>query len=287
MTGDRWARWVLGLQQQGRTAPLNTFRDGVLDRAQLTDGDVLLDIGCGAGLIGFGALERMGTNGQVIFSDISDDLLNACRERATTEGLLDRCRFIRASADNLDGIEDGSVDVVTTRSVLIYLKDKHKAFTEFHRALKPGGRLSIFEPINRFVDERKGRYGMFGMETTAVAELAAKVGAVYTSGPADQDPMRDFDERDLLRQAEAAGFTALTLDYRAVIDVPTPPLTTDWDAMKRTAPNPLAPTYEEAMAQALTEEERERFENHVRTEMAKGTPTRTTMATAFLSAVRQ
>jgi arsenite methyltransferase len=41
--------------------------------------------------------------------------------------------------------------VVTTRSVLIYVKDKRRAaFEELHRVLKPGGRLSIFEPINNF-----------------------------------------------------------------------------------------------------------------------------------------
>jgi ubiquinone/menaquinone biosynthesis C-methylase UbiE len=42
------------------------------------------------------------------------------------------------------------VDAVTTRSVLIYVKDKRRASEEFHRVLKPGGRLSIFEPINSF-----------------------------------------------------------------------------------------------------------------------------------------
>ena len=43
---------------------------------------------------------------------------------------------------------DGSVDVVTTRSVLIYVKDKAAALREFYRVLKPGGRVSLFEPIN-------------------------------------------------------------------------------------------------------------------------------------------
>ena len=63
----------------------------------------------------------------VVFCDISQDLLDHCRAAAAAEGLLDRCRFILASADSLGGIADASVDVVTTRSVLIYVTDKAEA----------------------------------------------------------------------------------------------------------------------------------------------------------------
>lgn len=294
MGEDRWARWVLrqrdfndALRQDGAVAPLDAFRDGVLERAAVAAGDVLLDVGCGAGLIGFAALELVGAAGQVVFSDVSADLLDACRRRATEDGVLDRCRFRQAGAEDLRGIDDGSVDVVTTRSVLIYVRDKRTAFAEFFRVLRPGGRLSIFEPINGFWSDHETSNGMLGLDMTPVADLAARVRDVYLSVPADQDPMRDFDERDLLRFARAAGFTAVTMDYRAEIAVPRRPfLGNDWDTLKTTAPNPLAPTYEQALAQALTAEERERFEGHVRTAIAAGTPGRTTMATTFLRAVR-
>ena len=126
-------------------------RDKVLDFAQLAEGDVL-DVGCGEGLIGFGALARGA--GYVIFSDISEDLLAACREAAADLGVVDRCRFVRASADDLAAVGDASVDVVTTRSVLIYVADKQLAFGEFARVLRPGGRISLFEPINRFAIRR-------------------------------------------------------------------------------------------------------------------------------------
>jgi methylase of polypeptide subunit release factors len=59
--------------------------------AQLRPGDTLLDVGTGDGLIAFGALERLGPAGRVIFSDISQDLLDHCRTAAAAEGLLDRC----------------------------------------------------------------------------------------------------------------------------------------------------------------------------------------------------
>src|SRR5206468_10723036 len=78
--------------------------------------------------------------GLVIFSDVSQDLLDESKRLATELGAADRCRFVVAAADDLSPIGDESVDVVTTRSVLIYVEDKARAFREFYRVLGPGGR---------------------------------------------------------------------------------------------------------------------------------------------------
>jgi ubiquinone/menaquinone biosynthesis C-methylase UbiE len=144
---DRWHRWLLdvrfGGDAAGREKDLAEFlypvRDKVLDKARLRPGDTLLDVGTGDGLIAFGALERLGPSGQVIFSDISPDLLDHCRKAADAEGLLDRCRFVLAAADRLTGVADVSVDAVTTRSVLIYVKDKAAALREFYGCSGPVG----------------------------------------------------------------------------------------------------------------------------------------------------
>src|SRR6266540_1675044 len=265
MSQDRWARWVLRLRDSGdvevRTrgaSLLAAYRDGVLDRAAVREGDVLLDVGTGDGLVGFGALDRVGPDGRVIFSDVSADLL---------------------------AVADRSVYIVTTRSVLIYVARKQAAFAELFRVLRPGGRLSIFEPINSFMLE-EACYGLFGLDLTPVADLVPKVRGAFRAVPPEQDPMLNFDERDLLRWVRDAGFTAVELDYRAEVDVPEAMPTTDWEALKKMAPNPLAPTYEEALAQALTDQERERFEAHVRAVLAAGAPARKTIATVFLRAVR-
>ncbi len=45
-------------------------------------------------------MNRLGPSGQVVFSDISQDLLDHCREAAAAEGLLDWCRFVLAAADS-------------------------------------------------------------------------------------------------------------------------------------------------------------------------------------------
>jgi len=207
---DEWAEWLADRRFGGDPETRRRFqreldvrRDKVLDLARLREGETVLDVGCGEGLIAFGALERGA--GSVIFSDISVDLLNLCREAATALGVVDRCRFVQASADKLDPISDTAVDVVTTRSVLIYVSDKPAAFREFAGVLRPGGRIAIFEPINRFAVRTADTWA--GYDLTPLGDLGPRLCAVYDAvQPRDFDPMRDFDERDLIRLADDADF---------------------------------------------------------------------------------
>jgi ubiquinone/menaquinone biosynthesis C-methylase UbiE len=286
VSSDKWASWLMTRRDGGdaavrrRHAPsLAAFRDGVLDRASIGEGDVVLDLGAGSGLIGFGALDLVGDTGRVIFSDISAELLGECRRRAGDDL---RCSFVEMSADDLGPIADASVDVVTSRSVLMYLADKRAAFAEIARVLRPGGRLSIFEPVNSFLAERNAPR-LLGLDLSPIADLAAKVLTAYTG----ESLILNFDERDLLAWTERSGFTSIEMDYRAQVDVPMDAVPGEWETLKRTAPNPLVPTYEEALAATLTAEERERFESFVRARFAAGAPRHSSLATVFLRAVRR
>jgi len=189
-TQDHWAQWLLHRRfggdfhhGQAMLKELSVWRDRILDHATITEGETVLDVGCGDGLIAFGALDRVGEKGLVIFSDISQDLLDHSRSLAESWQVLDRCRFVQASAEDLAVIASGSVDVVTTRSVLIYMQAKQQAFHEFYRVLKPGGRLSIFEPINRFCYPEPPLYWLLG---TSVLERSPSERASEPSVVADE-----------------------------------------------------------------------------------------------------
>ena len=75
----------------------------VLEAAGSLDGATLLDVGCGDGLIGLGALDLVGPDGRVIFADISDARIEHCREAVRVRGALERARFVLAGAEDLRG----------------------------------------------------------------------------------------------------------------------------------------------------------------------------------------
>ena len=291
---DRWAEWLLERRFGGDPERRKVFldvlvpvRDQVLKNAGLTGGETLLDVGAGDGLVAFSALDSLGDSGRVIFSDVSQDLLDHSRSLAGELGVLDRCSFLLAPADDLSALNDASVDVVTTRSVLIYVEDTKRAFEEFHRVLKAGGRLSIWEPINSFKQPQPPHL-FLGYDVTLVQDLATKVRTIYERiQPYDTDPMLNFDEHDLFDLAEDAGFEEVHLSYEAKV-LPGNPYGEEpdrWDIFLRSSGNPKIPTIEEAMEEALTLQEIGLFTTHLRPlveqDLKKGK-----MAVAYLWAVK-
>ena len=262
-----WSEWLLrrrhaGDPRGGQDTPsyLRRIRNRVLANAAIENGDVVLDVGCGDGLLAFAALER--TQALVIFSDISQALLEHCRQRARGQELLNRCRFLQAPATDLGILPDGSVSVVLLRNVLIHVRNKAAAFRELHRVLAPGGRLSLFEPINSF-SYPPPENDFAGYDVSAVVSLARKVKDAFAAAQQPEgSPMIDFDERDLIRCAQDAGFVPIRLQLNASVGVPRADIS--WETFLRQPPNPLALSLQEAVSRALTHEEAEMFLGHLK-----------------------
>jgi ubiquinone/menaquinone biosynthesis C-methylase UbiE len=293
-TDDIWAQWLLHRRHGGDLERLKAtldylspVRDRILNQARLGDGCTLLDIGAGDGLIGFAALSQ-NPSCRVIFSDISQELLDQAASLSKDLGVSERCDFLCASATDLSALADSSIEAVTLRSVLIYVADKQQAIREFHRVLMSGGRLSLFEPINRF-GEPQPAHMFWGYDATAIVEIAAKVKGVYQRlQPLEADPMMNFDERDLLCAVEHAGFRdvhlELEIDIRPIGQMPGA-ATMTWDSFMQAAANPRIPTLGEAMAQVLTAEEATKFAGHMRPLVEGGAGTYRS-AVAYLSATK-
>jgi arsenite methyltransferase len=108
---------------------------------ELSSGERVVDVGCGAGIDSLIAAKKVGPDGRVIGVDMTPSMLEKAR-RAAEEAGLKSVEFREGYAEALP-VEDGWADVVISNGVLNLMPDKAAALQEMSRVLKPGGRLQI------------------------------------------------------------------------------------------------------------------------------------------------
>jgi SAM-dependent methyltransferase len=110
--------------------------------APLAPGEVVLDIGSGAGTDLLLAAQQVGPEGRAIGVDMTAAMREMARANAKRAGLGERVEVREGIAEELP-VDDASVDVVISNGVLNLAADKVQAFGEIVRVLKPGGRLQL------------------------------------------------------------------------------------------------------------------------------------------------
>ena len=113
----------------------------LLQLANIKDGDKIIDIACGTGLVSFPAAELAGEKGFVLANDISDKMVEAGTAIAK-ERDLSNISFQRMDAEELM-VEDDSYNIALCALGLMYFPDPLKAIKEMHRALKTGGHAAV------------------------------------------------------------------------------------------------------------------------------------------------
>ncbi|CAN0624664.1 Methyltransferase domain-containing protein [Burkholderia multivorans] len=294
---DVWSDWLLHIRHADDPAheralhtELKQHADRVLDGARLAPGMTLADIGAGDGLIGLSAIDRIGPSLRVLLTDISEPLLRHTEALAVQRNVRDQCVFIQCSAELLNGIEGDAVDAVTTRAVLAYVPDKMAAMREFHRILKPGGRLSIAEPIMRddAIEASSLRQFVEGLPEKAgdnFFHLLHRWKAAQfpdTEEKISASPIANYGERDLVRFALDAGFADIHMEFH--IDI-RPAAVTSWDVLLGSSPHPWAPRLGDVLAKQFTADERLFFEQILRPQV-EGRRLVTAERTAYLTALK-
>lgn len=165
--------------------------------AKIKEGDVVIDLGSGAGNDAFIARRIVGETGKVIGIDFSEKMIELSRANATKLGYRN-VEFRRADIESMP-VFSNTADVIVSNCVLNLVPNKHKVFSEIFRVLKPGAHFSISDIVLK---------GEMPEKWKEVAELYA--GCV--SGA--------IQKQDYLSMISEAGFTGITLQKEKEIILP-------------------------------------------------------------------
>jgi arsenite methyltransferase len=148
-TGRAWAE-DLGYPSELARVPEETARSfaGVANPfslGRIEPGQVVLDLGCGAGTDLLVAAQMVGPEGRAIGVDMTPAMLERARQSAAAMGVAN-VELHESLIESLP-LPDESVDVVISNGVIDLVPDKDAVFSELDRVLRPGGRLQLADVV--------------------------------------------------------------------------------------------------------------------------------------------